>query len=177
MQPVLRPLGYAYPDDPSAWGAKYEFLVGPDLLAAPVTGPGTTPSVYLPRGSWIDLYSGRAVAGGGPAFTRPTPLLQFPLYVRAGAVMPFNLRTTRDSWWGVDELSHPGRAGFLATDGARLDLTGQPRDVQLFVPAASRPGRVTIGGHAVAWRWNGGPLPGVVVRLHGPVVQGTITLS
>ena len=56
--PVLRPLGYAYPDDPSAWGANYEFLVGPDLLAAPVTGPGTTPSVYLPRGSWIDLYSG-----------------------------------------------------------------------------------------------------------------------
>ena len=176
-EPVLRPLGYAYPGDASAWGANYEFLVGPDLLAAPVTGPGTTPSVYLPPGSWLDLYSGRTVAGGGPAFTRPTPLLQFPLYLRAGSVVPFNLRTARDSWWGVDELAHPGRAGFLATSGAKLDLTGQPHDVQIFVPAASRPGRVTIAGHAVAWRWNSGPLPGVVVRLHGPVVQGMIRLS
>ena len=31
-------------------GPSWEFLVGPDLLAAPVTGGGTTPSVYLPRG-------------------------------------------------------------------------------------------------------------------------------
>ena len=49
-EPVLRPLGYGYPDDPQAWGAELELLVGPDLLAAPVAGPGTTPSVYLPAG-------------------------------------------------------------------------------------------------------------------------------
>jgi alpha-D-xyloside xylohydrolase len=174
---VLRPLGYAYPHDPGAWGATYELLVGPDLLAAPVTGPGTTPSVYLPAGRWIDLYTGRTLAGGGPAFTRPTPLDQLPLYARADAVVPFNLRTARGSWWGVDELTHPGRAGYLATSGARLDLTGQPPQVQVFVPAAFRPGRVTIAGRPVAWRWNNGPLPGVVIRLHGPDVQGTIALS
>ena len=148
-QPVIRPLAFGYPDDATSWGSNYEFLVGPDLLAAPVTGPGTTPSVYLPPGSWVDLYTGAPVKGGGAAFTRSTPLLQFPLYARAGAVVPFNLRTASGSWWGVDELTHPGRAGFLATNGARLALTGQPHDVQLFVPAASRPARVTIGGHAV----------------------------
>jgi hypothetical protein len=174
---VLRPLGYAYPGAAGAWGATYEFLVGSDLLAAPVTGPGVTPSVYLPPGGWVDLFTGRKVAGGRPAFTRPTPLDQFPLYARAGAVLPFNLRTARGSWWGVDELRHPGRAGFLATSGTRLDLTGQPPQVQLFVPAASRPGSVTIAGRAVAWRWNAGPLPGVVVRLHGPAVQGTVALG
>jgi hypothetical protein len=112
----------------------------------------------------------------GPAeLTRPTPLTELPLYVRAGAVAPFNLRTA-DSWWGVDELSHPGRAGYLATDGATLDLRGQPRDVQLFVPASLRPRRVTLGGREVAWRWNDGP-PGVVIRLHGPTVRGEIALA
>jgi alpha-glucosidase (family GH31 glycosyl hydrolase) len=176
-QPVIRPLAFGYPDDEPSWGSNYEFLVGPDLLAAPVTGEGTTPSVYLPPGGWFDLYTGGLVKGGGAAFTRSTPLLQFPLYARAGAVVPFNLRAATGSWWGVDELTHPGRTGFLATDGAELDLTGQPHDVQIFVPAASRPVHVTIGGHAVAWRWNIGPLPGVVVRLHGPVVQGAVALS
>jgi alpha-D-xyloside xylohydrolase len=177
-EPVLRPLAYGFPNDPASWAVSnsLELLVGPDLLAAPVTGPGTTPSVYLPAGSWVDLYTGTQVTGG-TAFTRQTPLTQFPFYVRTGAVLPFNLRTASDSWWSVDELSHPGRAGWLATDGARLDLRGQPHDVQLFVPAATRPTQVKLGGHAVAWTWNAGPLPGVVIRTHGPKIQGEITLS
>jgi alpha-glucosidase (family GH31 glycosyl hydrolase) len=175
-QPVLRPLGYSFPNDPGSWGATFEFTVGPDLLAAPVTGPGTTPSVYLPPGKWVDLYAGTVVDGGGSAFVRQTPLDQFPFYVKLGSVLPFNLRTATGSWWGVNEQTHPGHAGYLATSGATLELTGQPRDVQIFVPATARPSGVTIGGHAVPWRWNAGPLPGAVVRVHGPVVKGEIAL-
>jgi alpha-D-xyloside xylohydrolase len=174
-EPVLRPLGYGYPDDPGAWRADLELLVGPDLLAAPVTGGGTTPSVYLPPGSWIDLATG-AVVSGGRTFTRATPLTELPLYLRAGAVVPFNLRT-HDSFWGVNELEHHGRAGFLAADGAKLDLRGQPHDVQVFVPASQRPGAVTLAGSPVAWSWNAGSMPGVVIRLHGPAIGGEIRLS
>jgi hypothetical protein len=152
-------------------------MVGPDLLAAPVTGPGTTPSVYLPAGTWVDLFAGSTVTGGGPTFTRTTPDDQFPLYARAGSVFPFNLRTASGSWWGLNELSHPGRTGYLATDGALLDLHGLPRQVQLFVPTPSAPLRVTIGGRAVAASWNAGPLPGVVIRVHGPTVSGRVVVT
>jgi alpha-D-xyloside xylohydrolase len=176
-QPVLRPLGYGYPDDPQSWASPGILLVGPDLLAAPVTGQGTTPSVYLPPGSWVDLYTGAIVEGGGPSFTRQTPMSQFPLYARAGSVLPFDLRTATGSWWGTNELTHPGRAGFLATDGAILALDRQPHDVQLFVPVGEKPTRVTIGGKPVSWSWNAGPLPGVVVRLHGPTLHGRILAS
>jgi alpha-D-xyloside xylohydrolase len=175
-QPVLRPLGYGYPSDPGSWAATYEFLVGPDLLASPVTGPGTTPTVYLPPGHWIDLYTGLAVSGGA-SFTRPTPDDQFPLYARAGAVIPFNLRTAIGSWWGVNELAHPGRAGYLVTNGARVDLTGLPRDVQLFIPRQGRPLHVTIDGKPVTWSWSSGPLPGVVIHIHGPAIHGTVVSS
>jgi hypothetical protein len=143
-------------------------------MAAPVTGPGTTPSVYLPPGEWVDLYSGTMVVGGGPTFTRPTPLDQFPLYARAGTVIPFDLRTAASSWWSVDQLTRAGYAGFLATSGALLALTHQPAHVQVFVPAPSRPRRVLLAGRPVAWNWSPGPLPGVVVRLPGPVVRGRI---
>lgn len=175
-QPVLRPLAFDFPNDPKAWGANFETLVGPDLLAVPVAGPGTTPTVYLPPGSWVDLYSGTRVAGGR-SFTRQTPLDQFPLYVREGAVVPFNLRTATSSWWGTNELTSPGRAGFLATNRATLALSHEPRNVQLFVPAPRPPHRVTLAGEPVAWTWNQGPLPGVVIRLHGPAIQGEIVLS
>ena len=175
-EPVLRPLGYGFPTDQHSWLVPYELLVGPDLLAAPVIDAGVTPSVYLPPGTWVDLYRGAPVEGGGPAFTRPTPMTEFPLYVRLGAVVPFNLRTATGSWWGTNELTHPGRAGFLATNGALLDLSGQPREVQLFVPLGRREAaaQVTLGGRAVDWSWNAGPLPGVVVRTHGPVIRGRI---
>jgi alpha-D-xyloside xylohydrolase len=172
-QPVLRPLGFGFPEDPQSWGATYELLVGSDLLAAPVTGPGETPNVYLPPGSWIDLYTGTEVTGR-QAFTRPTPLMQFPLYVRSGSVIPFDLRTASGSWWGVDELTHPCRAGYLVTSGAEVNLSGQPHDVQLFVPRAGRPVAVKLDGKPVAWSWNAGPMPGVVVRLHGPTVHGAL---
>jgi alpha-D-xyloside xylohydrolase len=173
-EPVLRPLAFGFPDDPDAWKADLELLVGPDLVAAPVTGGGTTPSVYLPQGEWLDLHTGGTVKG--PAtFTRTTPLDVLPLYARAGTVIPFNLRTA-ESWWGTDELTHPGRAGFLAGDGATVDLRGQPRDVQLWVPASARPASVTLGGKAVAWSWAAGPLPGVVIRVHGPSIQGVVVL-
>jgi hypothetical protein len=36
---------------------------------------------------------------------------------------------------------------------------------------------VTLGGRTVPWRWNAGPLPGVVIRTHGPVVEGEVSLS
>lgn len=175
-EPVLRPLAYGFPGDPHAWQVDLELLVGPDLLAAPVTGPGTTPSVYLPRGAWVDLYTGARV-DGARAFTRPTPLDRFPLYARAGAVVPFNLAATRSPLWQPGQLSAAGRAGYLATDGAVLALRGQPAIVQLFVPAPARPSRVTIGGHAVAFSWEAGPMPGAVVRVHGPVVAGRVALQ
>jgi hypothetical protein len=173
---VLRPLGFAYPGEPDAWRAELEFLVGPNLLAAPVTGPGTSPSVYLPPGTWIDLYRGTR-ENGGRAHTRETPLTQFPLYVREGAVIPFNLRTERDPWWAVDELRHEGRAGWLATPGAQIELARQPHDVQIFVPTEARPAEVTIGDRTVDWTWNDGPLRGVVVRLHGPTIRGAVSLQ
>jgi alpha-D-xyloside xylohydrolase len=174
-RPVLRPLGYAFPADEASWQAEFEFMVGPDLLAAPVVGPGTTPRVYLPPGLWIDLYEGKVVKG--PAnFVRPTPLAQFPLYVRDSAVVPFDLRTPRASWWSVDELTHPGHAGYLVAGDEQFVLRGEPHDVQLFVPAGGKPARVTLAGRDVAWIWQSGPFPGVVVRVHGPTVHGPIVL-
>jgi len=99
-----------------------------------------------------------------------------PLYARAGSVVPFDLRTA-DSWWGVNELAQPGRAGYLVSDGSGLDLRNQPRDVQLWVPAPSRPSRVTLAGREVPFSWHPAPFPGVVLRVHGPTVRGEVVLQ
>jgi alpha-glucosidase (family GH31 glycosyl hydrolase) len=127
--PILRAVGYQYPHDPAAWRQDQEFMIGPDLLAAPVTadraqadgaaGKPTPVSVYLPAGRWINLFSGQAVRGGRTVVDE-AGLDEFPLYLRAGAAIGFNARTP-DMWahgWGADDLSKAGYAGWMYAPGA-----------------------------------------------------------
>lgn len=101
--PLMRHLALVDPLDPVAVSRDDEFLFGPDVLAAPVLSPGTTTrDVYLPAGSWVDLWrsgawdsaAGAFVLGqarildGGGNVTVPAPIDELPLFVRAGAVLP-----------------------------------------------------------------------------------------
>jgi alpha-glucosidase (family GH31 glycosyl hydrolase) len=173
-QPILRPLALAYPGDANAWTHDLEALVGPDLLAAPVTESGTKASVYLPKGSWVDLASGATVRGGGAPFVRPTPLAELPLYLRAGGAIPFAARTPA-IWpkpWPVDALTMPGRGGWLyaprtgrtaAADPrfGRLLATSTGSSVDLRLVRAPSETQVLVAGKAVptAVRVDGRVLP------------------
>jgi alpha-D-xyloside xylohydrolase len=133
--PITRPVAFEYPADEAAWAADQEFLIGSDLLAAPVAadraeadgaaGQPTPVDVYLPAGRWIDLYTGEVVAGGRHV-TRMSTLDDFPLFLRAGAAIGFNGRTP-DVWstpWGVNDLDRRDRAGWLYAPAAgRTDAT------------------------------------------------------
>jgi alpha-glucosidase len=86
--PLLRPLLLAYPADADAVNAEDEFLVGADLLAAPVLHAGRTNRlVYLPAGEWVDYWTGQAISGPR-TFEADAPLDTIPLYARAGAILP-----------------------------------------------------------------------------------------
>jgi alpha-glucosidase len=86
--PVQRPLVFDYQDDPTVRDLDDEYLLGPDLLVAPVVAPGTTArQVYLPAGTWYDWHND-AVAGGKRYVQVPTPMERIPLFVRGGAVIP-----------------------------------------------------------------------------------------
>ena len=52
------PVNFDYPDDPLAIGQNYEFLVGDDLLVAPVVKSDERKwDVYLPGGVWYDFWT------------------------------------------------------------------------------------------------------------------------
>jgi alpha-glucosidase len=86
--PVMRPMFWHYQHDPTAVATGDQFLLGRDLLVAPILRPGAVArSVYLPRGTWFDYWTGQRHEGGGHIVAQ-APLELIPLFVRAGAILP-----------------------------------------------------------------------------------------
>jgi alpha-glucosidase (family GH31 glycosyl hydrolase) len=82
--PVTRPLWLQYPRDPAARGQDQEWLLGPDVLVAPVVVNGATArTVYFPAGCWRSPESGRTYHGSRTVRVR-APLDQLPYFFRCG---------------------------------------------------------------------------------------------
>ncbi|TKT74627.1 TIM-barrel domain-containing protein [Aquamicrobium sp. LC103] len=84
--PLLRMMPLAFPEidwrNINDWDQ--QFMLGDDILVAPVAFYGNTRAVYLPAGDWYDVLAGEWVSG--PAWRiHDVPLQDVPLFVRAGA--------------------------------------------------------------------------------------------
>jgi alpha-D-xyloside xylohydrolase len=101
----IRPVAFAFPEDAKTHDLKTQFMVGDELMVAPVlapmlygpeskpvTDPVKTVDVYLPENSsWIDFWSGRPQAGGQTVKVE-APLSHTPLFVKAGSILPLGPR-------------------------------------------------------------------------------------
>ncbi|MBV9232218.1 MAG: DUF5110 domain-containing protein, partial [Chloroflexi bacterium] len=86
--PIMRPLYYHYPQDEQACDIETAFLVGANLLSAPIPEAGITSwDVYLPEGLWLDYWDGTEYPGGGWSKI-PAPLERWPLLVRGNSIVP-----------------------------------------------------------------------------------------
>ncbi|HTB85239.1 MAG TPA: glycoside hydrolase family 31 protein [Candidatus Sulfotelmatobacter sp.] len=99
--PMLRAVALDFPADTRTHNLTDQFLFGPALLVCPMTTPvyyeknsrplvAVTKSreVYLPAGTkWFDFWTEEGF-DGGRTVTADAPLNKFPLFVRAGSILP-----------------------------------------------------------------------------------------
>jgi alpha-glucosidase len=86
--PLFRPLVLNYQNDPNTYNLDDEFMIGNDLLVAPVVKPDVTRRlVYLPGGAWYDYWTNKKYEGG-TMVSIDAPLETVPMFVRAGAIIP-----------------------------------------------------------------------------------------
>ena len=82
--PVIRPLFYHY-DEPEAYTEGYEYLLGRDILVAPVLEKGAAERlVYLPEDEWTHLFTGQDYEGGYYKVYAPAGMP--PVFIRKDAV-------------------------------------------------------------------------------------------
>ncbi|MGN0632521.1 MAG: TIM-barrel domain-containing protein [Oscillospiraceae bacterium] len=84
--PVMRPLFFDFSGDKTAWETEDEYMLGSELLVAPVMEEGARErSVYLPKGAdWTDAYTKKTYTGG-QRVTVPAPLDIIPIFVKSGS--------------------------------------------------------------------------------------------
>ncbi|MCB8838798.1 alpha-glucosidase [Aurantimonas sp. VKM B-3413] len=84
--PLQRPLFLHHEDDPRAFAVWDAYLLGPDLLVAPVWRAGETRwTTYLPSDTdWVHLWSGERFAGGTDASVE-APFGEPPVFYREGS--------------------------------------------------------------------------------------------
>lgn len=191
--PLIRPLAMEYPGDPRAATVDDEFLLGRNLLIAPICEPGATSrSAYLPEGWWVSLWDDLAYQGGRTVALH-ADLDTVPVLVRSGSVIPMNLEPGRrpgEPIQGEPKLTlmaYPRGSGRLALfDGGTLtavttettqrevhikvDAHSRPADLRVLT---SRPKKVVVNGEVVDQARRG---PGPRWEYHTPSQRVVISL-
>ncbi|WP_460503448.1 TIM-barrel domain-containing protein, partial [Hymenobacter agri] len=84
--------------------ANDQYLLGPNLLVAPVLNPSQRQrNVLLPSGNWIDFYSNQTYTGNSKVAV-PAPLAHTPLLVRAGTLLPMTAYRPSTDQFRADTL-------------------------------------------------------------------------
>ncbi|MGH9397144.1 MAG: glycoside hydrolase family 31 protein [Terriglobia bacterium] len=176
--PIIRHPLLEWPDDPKTYDANEAYMLGEKILVAPVVRQGaTTRSLYLPKGSWVDYWTGQII-DGGRRVTVPAPLQHIPILVQAGSIIPFIspetvtlaqdlaggkfTTLTNNLTWRIFPASGSVRSSFTLYDGTAATARQDParvevrvehspflRQYQVALPVARAPRKVALDGYVL----------------------------
>jgi alpha-D-xyloside xylohydrolase len=81
--PMMRPMLLTFPDDPTSWFLDQQYMLGNDLLVAPVFNEIGDVTFYLPAGKWHNYFTQEIIEGGRWIIENHN-FHTLPLYVREG---------------------------------------------------------------------------------------------
>jgi alpha-D-xyloside xylohydrolase len=148
--PFMRPMQLEFAGDPSVDYLDRQYLLGHDLLVAPVFSAAGDVQFYLPAGRWTNYLTGETAEG--PQWRTETHGFDsLPLWVREGAVIVTGSRNDRPDYdYTVDPLVtvYPG---FTGSRDVAIDHPLDGTSVSVTVSADA--GVITVSGPAdVAFR-------------------------
>ena len=88
--PMIRPLFLVEQSDPETYYRNEEFMFGDNLMVVPISQPHVEGRwLYMPQGVWYYLWNGKRYVGAGEEIWIDASLEFLPVFVKAGAVVPF----------------------------------------------------------------------------------------
>ncbi len=148
--PIMRHMALEFPEEPNVHTLDDQYMLGRDLLVAPVTMEGCRArEVYLPGGTWTDLER-PSKTYEGPGFVKlNAPLSRVPVLVREGAAIPQlpgrpqHLKGGPAEALTVDVYPGPRRRAVTFKDeGMRVRLSAASNDREVALMMKAVPVRV-----------------------------------
>jgi alpha-D-xyloside xylohydrolase len=150
--PMLRAMLLEFPEDPGCDMLDRQYMLGSDLLVAPVFTADGTVDFYLPAGKWTHFFSGQVLNGG--RWLREThDFMSLPLLVRPNTILPVGANDQRPDYdFAAGVTFHL----FELAEGASLactvpDLKGNPA-LTLSVELLNGLLTLQAAGHSTAWK-------------------------
>jgi alpha-D-xyloside xylohydrolase len=150
--PLMRPLFFEYPNDLVSWLIEDEYLLGSNLLIAPLLEISLQRPVYLPPGEWID-YQSSVQYSGGQWHIIESGKIPCIILVKSGTVLP--------------ETSVVPSTQFIDWSHLNLNLYGSEHEFQGLIALPHRPHLhpIQIQWHQNQWKIQKGHLSNVIYHI------------
>jgi alpha-D-xyloside xylohydrolase len=112
----MRAMVVEFPGDPAVTHLERQYMLGGDLLVAPVFSADGDIAYYVPEGTWTHVLTGEPVAGGRWVRERHG-FSSVPLLARPGSVIPFGAVDDRPDYDHADGVT---LHAYALPDGARV---------------------------------------------------------
>ncbi len=86
--PMMRAMVIDYANDPACLYLDKQYMLGDNLLCAPVMNSEGTADVYLPEGKWTDIITGE-VFEGGRYIRRTCSFLEMPILAKPNSIVTY----------------------------------------------------------------------------------------
>lgn len=87
--PMLRALVFHHADEKICWHIHDQYYFGDNFMVAPIMNSNNIRDIYLPRGKWVNFFSGEILKGEQWLKNVEVSWEEMPVWVKFGAVVPF----------------------------------------------------------------------------------------
>ncbi|WP_067844075.1 alpha-xylosidase [Amphibacillus sediminis] len=115
--PVMRSMHLEFPTDPLCETLDRQYMLGDQLLVAPIFNEAGLGSFYLPQGVWTHLLTGEVVTGGSWV-KKHYDYFSLPLFVRENTVLPIGASEVKPVY---DYVDHVTLRLYRIADGSEIE--------------------------------------------------------
>lgn len=104
--PVMRPMVMEFQDDPAAVLLDRQYMLGENLLVAPIFNEDGNAEYYLPQGKWTNILTGK-VYEGGKWYHENYDYMAFPLLAKENSIIICGPETAHAEYeYGKEPIIH-----------------------------------------------------------------------
>ena len=140
--PTMRSMVLEFTEDKNCYSLDKQYMLGDNLLVAPIFNDESMGSFYLPKGTWTDFFTGETV-DGGIWVEKKYDYLHLPLMVRPNSIVAIGACDNKPDY---DYADGAELRIYALTDGQKTETTvyGMAQNAELNVSVMKDGAQITI---------------------------------